>query len=138
MRVLKYLGFLIVLIAGIAGISWWNARPPIVEVVAPYRGSAAEVVYATAVVEPVRWAKVTSIIRERITSLCGCEGMEVAKETSSPSWTVAMPVRHWPSWKHDRFLPSPTDNAPCSSWNDGWSANRSTTKPKANSSASMP
>ncbi|QFT33753.1 efflux RND transporter periplasmic adaptor subunit [Roseibium porphyridii] len=79
MRVLKYLGFLIVLIAGIAGISWWNARPPIVEVVAPYRGSAAEVVYATAVVEPVRWAKVTSIIRERITSLCGCEGMEVAK-----------------------------------------------------------
>ncbi|WP_298814024.1 efflux RND transporter periplasmic adaptor subunit [uncultured Roseibium sp.] len=79
MRVLKYLGFLLVLIAGIAGISWWNTRPPTVEVVTPYRGSAAEVVYATAVVEPVRWAKVTSIIRERITSLCGCEGMEVAK-----------------------------------------------------------
>ncbi|MET1413913.1 efflux RND transporter periplasmic adaptor subunit [Roseibium sp. HPY-6] len=33
--------------------------------------------YATAVVEPVRWAKVTSIIRERVISLCGCEGMEV-------------------------------------------------------------
>jgi RND family efflux transporter MFP subunit len=37
------------------------------------------VVYATAVVEPVRWAKVTSIIRERIISLCGCEGSEVKK-----------------------------------------------------------
>ncbi|WP_299484309.1 efflux RND transporter periplasmic adaptor subunit [uncultured Roseibium sp.] len=35
--------------------------------------------YATAVVEPVRWAKVTSIIRERVISLCGCEGMEVTQ-----------------------------------------------------------
>ena len=63
---------------GIAGWSWWG-RPPVVDVVSPYKGRAAEVVYATAVVEPVRWAKVTSIIRERIISLCGCEGMQVAK-----------------------------------------------------------
>jgi RND family efflux transporter MFP subunit len=31
------------------------------------------------VVEPVHWAKVTSIVRERIVSLCGCEGMKISK-----------------------------------------------------------
>jgi len=79
MRLLKYLGFVLLLGAAIAGWNWWTARPPSVDVVTPFEGRAAEVVYATAVVEPVRWAKVTSIIRERIISLCGCEGMVVAK-----------------------------------------------------------
>lgn len=79
MRLMKYLGLVLVLAAAIAGWNWWSARPPKVETVAPSKGQAAEVVYATAVVEPVRWAKVTSIIRERIISLCGCEGMVVAK-----------------------------------------------------------
>ncbi|WP_269583643.1 efflux RND transporter periplasmic adaptor subunit [Roseibium sp. Sym1] len=79
MRLLKYLVLVLVLVAAIGGWSWWTARPGKVDVVAPYRGRAAEVVYATAVVEPVRWAKVTSIIRERIVTLCNCEGMEVTK-----------------------------------------------------------
>lgn len=79
MRLMKYLGLVLLLAAAIAGWNWWGARPPKVEVVSPFKGKAAEVVYATAVVEPVRWAKVTSIIRERIISLCGCEGMVVAK-----------------------------------------------------------
>ncbi|MEO0980943.1 MAG: hypothetical protein AAFY24_27040 [Pseudomonadota bacterium] len=68
---------LFLLVAGVSAAYWWISRPPQVEVVQPHRGSAAEVVYATAVVEPVRWAKVTSIIRERIISLCGCEGSRV-------------------------------------------------------------
>jgi len=79
MRWIKILGLVLVLAAAIGGWSWWTARPQKVEVVSPFRGQAAEVVYATAVVEPVRWAKVTSIIRERIVSLCGCEGMVVVK-----------------------------------------------------------
>ncbi|KZM51740.1 RND transporter [Labrenzia sp. OB1] len=65
--------------AVIAGGYWWSVRPPEVTVMHPFRGRTAEVVYATAVVEPVRWAKVTSIVRERIISLCGCEGMKVTK-----------------------------------------------------------
>jgi RND family efflux transporter MFP subunit len=79
MQVLKFLGLLLLLAGAVAGWNWWTARPPEVEVVRPASGRAAEVVYATAVVEPVRWAKVTSIIRERIISLCGCEGDRVAK-----------------------------------------------------------
>ena len=43
------------------------------------RGSAAEIVYATGVVEPRTWAKVTPLVRERIVELCGCEGREVDK-----------------------------------------------------------
>ncbi|WP_299810933.1 efflux RND transporter periplasmic adaptor subunit [uncultured Roseibium sp.] len=79
MRLIRYLLLLCALAAVIAGGYWWSLRPPEVNVVHPYRGRAAEVVYATAVVEPVRWAKVTSIVRERIISLCGCEGMKVTK-----------------------------------------------------------
>ena len=79
MRFLRIMLIALVLAAATAGVYWWSVRPPDVEVVRPYTGRAAEVVYATAVVEPVRWAKVTSIIRERIVSLCGCEGMSVEK-----------------------------------------------------------
>jgi RND family efflux transporter MFP subunit len=38
-----------------------------------------EIVYATGAVEPVRWAKVASLIRDRIVDLCYCEGKTVAK-----------------------------------------------------------
>ncbi|MHA7774303.1 efflux RND transporter periplasmic adaptor subunit [Roseibium sp. M-1] len=79
MRILKVLVFLVLAGAAIAGAYWWTQRPPEVGIVSPRPGRAAEVVYATAVVEPVRWAKVTSIIRERIISLCGCEGEQVKK-----------------------------------------------------------
>lgn len=77
MRSVRYPVLFFALAAAIAAAYWWVGRPPEVNVVQPHRGSAAEVVYATAVVEPVRWAKVTSIIRERIILLCGCEGAEV-------------------------------------------------------------
>ena len=32
-----------------------------------------------AAVEPVRWAKVASVIRDRIIEICDCEGKAVAK-----------------------------------------------------------
>lgn len=43
------------------------------------RGTAVEIVYATGGVEPVRWAKVASVIRDRIVEICYCEGKNVAK-----------------------------------------------------------
>ncbi|WP_415713843.1 efflux RND transporter periplasmic adaptor subunit [Roseibium sp.] len=79
MRSWRFLLSLMAVVAILSGWYWWATRPPVVDYVTPTKGRAAEVVYATAVVEPVRWAKVTSIVRERIISLCGCEGMEVKK-----------------------------------------------------------
>lgn len=69
----------IVAVAAVAwgGFVWWRDRPVPVTVVAPHMGRAADVVYATGVVEPVRWAKVTSVLRERIVELCSCEGETV-------------------------------------------------------------
>ena len=43
------------------------------------RGDAAEVVYATGVVEPRIWAKVVALQRKRIVEMCRCEGKTVAK-----------------------------------------------------------
>jgi RND family efflux transporter MFP subunit len=65
----------------IAAAAWWwrVGRGPEVAVVAPYRGTAVEIVYGTGAVEPVRWAKVTSLIRGRLIELCYCEGKEVKK-----------------------------------------------------------
>jgi len=79
MRFFRRFLMLLAVCALAAGGYWWTLRPQEVRVVTPYTGRAAEVVYATAVVEPVRWAKVTSVIRERIITLCGCEGLEVRK-----------------------------------------------------------
>jgi RND family efflux transporter MFP subunit len=50
-----------------------------VVVVTPQIGTAAEIVYATGAVEPVRWSKVTSLVRNRIVEICDCEGKQVAK-----------------------------------------------------------
>lgn len=63
----------------IAMATWWwrEARPVEVTLAVPARAEAAEVVYATGVVEPRKWAKVTTVIRERIVDLCRCEGDEV-------------------------------------------------------------
>src|SRR5262245_9446968 len=60
---------------------WWLSvgRGPEVGAVPPARGTAVEIVYATGAVEPVRWAKVASLIRDRIVELCHCEGKAVAK-----------------------------------------------------------
>jgi membrane fusion protein, multidrug efflux system len=42
-------------------------------------GDAAQVVYATGVVEPVVWSKVSSLMRKRIVEICRCEGKQVTK-----------------------------------------------------------
>jgi RND family efflux transporter MFP subunit len=47
--------------------------------VSPKRGDAAEIVYATGVVEPRIWAKVAPLLRERIVELCNCEGEAVER-----------------------------------------------------------
>jgi RND family efflux transporter MFP subunit len=64
--------------AGGAG-GWYFMRGPEIAVATAARGAAAEIVYATGDVEPIRWAKVASVIRERIIEVCNCEGRSVAK-----------------------------------------------------------
>jgi RND family efflux transporter MFP subunit len=70
-------GLLVVVLAGLW--SWRAFQGPEVRAVKPMRGTAAEIVYATGAVEPVRWAKVASVIRDRIVEICDCEGKEVRK-----------------------------------------------------------
>lgn len=55
---------------------WWGRGEP-VSLVAVTRGTAAEVVYATGTVEPVRWAKVVPLQRKRLVDMCRCEGKAV-------------------------------------------------------------
>jgi RND family efflux transporter MFP subunit len=69
-------------LAAAVGAGWWwlsVGRGPEVGAVLPVRGTAVEIVYATGAVEPVRWAKVASLIRNRIVDVCHCEGKAVAK-----------------------------------------------------------
>jgi RND family efflux transporter MFP subunit len=54
-------------------------RPPIYAIVSPTRGDAAEIVYATGVVEPQTWAKVGPLTRDRIVEICDCEGQPVER-----------------------------------------------------------
>lgn len=69
---------IILLLAG--GAAWWRfGRGTQVASVAAARGTAVEIVYATGGVEPVRWAKVASVIRDRIVEICDCEGKPVTK-----------------------------------------------------------
>jgi RND family efflux transporter MFP subunit len=62
-----------------AGLWWFYGRGVEIGAVAVQRGTAVEIVYATGNVEPVRWAKVTTVVRDRIVDLCVCEGQAVAK-----------------------------------------------------------
>lgn len=69
---------LALLLAGAA--LWWRfGLAPQVTAVAATRGTAVEIVYATGGVEPERWARVASLIRDRIVDICDCEGKTVAK-----------------------------------------------------------
>ena len=77
MRFMRYIVGLAVLVA-VAAL-WYLWRPSPVSVVTPTRGDAAEIVYASGVVEPRTWAKVTPVVRERIVEQCNCEGSKVAK-----------------------------------------------------------
>ncbi len=72
------IGLLVVSVIAAGLYAFWR-RPPAVELVTPVRGSAAEVVYATGVVEPETWAAVTSIVRARIIDRCNCEGKRVER-----------------------------------------------------------
>lgn len=58
---------------------WWFDRGPEVTVVPVTVGDAAQIVYATGIVEPVNWAKVTALSRKRIVDICKCEGEAVKK-----------------------------------------------------------
>lgn len=64
------------ILVGVGAAAWW-LRIPVVDVAAVSRGSAVDTVYATGVVEPVRWAKVTPLLRGRIAEICYCEGQKV-------------------------------------------------------------
>jgi RND family efflux transporter MFP subunit len=80
MRTIRRLVLLLVLLAS-AGAFWWfqYGRGPEVAAAVPVRGTAVEIVYGTGAVEPVRWAKVASLIRGRIVEVCACEGQSVRK-----------------------------------------------------------
>ena len=69
----------VVLLLALA-VFWWRyeSRPHVASVPAA-RGTAVEIVYATGGVEPVRWAKVASLVRDRIVDICDCEGRAVVK-----------------------------------------------------------
>lgn len=72
------LGAALLLAAALA--AWWAlGRGPEVKVATVVRGDAAQVIYATGIVEPVLWAKVAALQRKRIVELCNCEGRVVAK-----------------------------------------------------------
>ena len=61
-------------------LAWWLwGRGQSVKAALVQRGDAAEVVYATGIVEPVHWAKVSSLQRKRIVWICDCERQAVRK-----------------------------------------------------------
>jgi RND family efflux transporter MFP subunit len=77
----RTLAVVVLLLAVTAAVwSWRGLRAPEVTTAAPSIGTAVEIVYATGAVEPVRWARVTSVIRDRITEICDCEGRSVKKD----------------------------------------------------------
>jgi RND family efflux transporter MFP subunit len=77
---MRYMVAVLVAAALAAGLWWWMVgRAVAVSTVAPVRGTAVEIVYATGAVQPVRWAKVTSLIRQRIIEFCDCEGRQVKR-----------------------------------------------------------
>jgi RND family efflux transporter MFP subunit len=76
-RILIWLAVAILLAGG--GLWWRYGRAPEVVAVAAHRGTAVEIIYGTGTVEPVRWAKVTTVVRDRIIDICRCEGWTVAK-----------------------------------------------------------
>ena len=64
-------------VIGAAAAVWCTQRPLQIQSVSPKRGDVAEIVYASGIVEPRVWAKVTSLVRERIVEQCNCEAEKV-------------------------------------------------------------
>ena len=78
MKARSWLRALLLLLVAAAGVAAWRfTHLPEVKAVEVRRGTAAEIVYATGVVEPRRWAKVSTLQRQRIVSICDCEGQRV-------------------------------------------------------------
>jgi membrane fusion protein (multidrug efflux system) len=78
----RWFGWTALIVILAATVGWFGQswlRPPALEVVLPVRGDAAAVVYASGVTEPVRWAKVSPLVRERIIDICNCEGETVSR-----------------------------------------------------------
>lgn len=73
----RIIAVLVLAAAVAAAVYWYLGRPIAVTAVRVERGSAAEIVYATGAIEPVRWAKVTPLVKGRIVERCRCEGKEV-------------------------------------------------------------
>jgi RND family efflux transporter MFP subunit len=70
----------LIVLAIAGGAIWWRyGRGVAVNAASAQPGTAVEIVYATGGVEPVRWAKVASVVRDRILDICDCEGKTVAK-----------------------------------------------------------
>ena len=66
-------------IAAIALATYFIGRGTMVTIAIAKRGDAAAVVYATGVVEPVYWAKISALERKRIVEICRCEGAAVKR-----------------------------------------------------------
>ncbi|MEO1505571.1 MAG: efflux RND transporter periplasmic adaptor subunit [Pseudomonadota bacterium] len=69
-------------LGAVALLAFWllGGAKPTVRVVEVIEGEAAEIVYATGVVEPKHWAAVGPLLRARIIETCNCEGEAVAKD----------------------------------------------------------
>jgi membrane fusion protein (multidrug efflux system) len=78
----RWTGWAVFVVLVVGAAAWFGQawlKPPIVEIVTPLRGTAASVVYASGTIEPVYWAKVSPLVRERIVSICNCEGETVSR-----------------------------------------------------------
>lgn len=75
--------FLIVIAAGAALLAWWwfDGRGREFAASRPHRGPAIEAVYATGVIEPLRWAKVSPMQAGRIAQILARDGDPVAEGT---------------------------------------------------------
>ncbi len=70
---------LVLVVIGGGVLAWYRIGPGTpVTLRTAETGTAAEIVYASGTVEPRRWAKVTSLVSERIVEVCNCEGETVA------------------------------------------------------------
>lgn len=73
--------FFIFVLAAVGAFGWWwiEGRGKEFPGVRPYRGHAVEAVYATGVIEPLRWAKVSPMQAGRIAQILARDGDRVAE-----------------------------------------------------------